>query len=75
MSTKDLSAWFFTGVWQWILMILPGLLFYVLGGSVLLGISDKPLIEALVYVLLVLLGFVLSGWAAQGAVARVGRYT
>lgn len=71
MNTGDLSKWFFVGVWQWILVLIPSVVFYLFGGGLVRGLDENPALRLLIYLVLLFVGFVISGWGAVGAVGRV----
>jgi len=71
MSSGDLARHFYTGVWQWILTLIPLAIFYVIGGFSMVQLEENPMLRLLTIGLLLVGGFIISGWGARGAVARV----
>jgi hypothetical protein len=67
----SLQKYFFTGVWQWVLVLIPAGIFYLLGGNTLLALDENPALRLVVWAVLFIGGFIISGWGARGAVARV----
>lgn len=67
----SLKTHFFTGVWQFVLTLIPAAIFYLLGGNTILALQENPALRMMVWALLLIGGFIIAGWGARGAVARV----
>lgn len=71
MGEIPVGKYFSTGVWLWILVLVPGLLLSMITMGFWAIVKEYPIPMMLVWIGYFITSILIVGWGAQGAVKRV----